>query len=181
MINEIKKMYNKVLIRISLLLARGYITSVDDSGKTQKLQVNCLADETVSNIERFEQYGMAAYPIPNSEAFVAFLNGNRSQGIVLCVHNREYRPSYLSEGEVALYSYIDKTTNHRIHFTKDGYIKMYGSKYYISNNAEDLIDLMVQFCTAVEGITVATGIGVQPIINKATFTTLKTKLSDFKI
>jgi hypothetical protein len=65
--------------------------------------------------------------------------------------------------------------------TNAGYIKMYGQKYYMSNNTDEMMDLLVQLCTAVEAITVATGIGIQPIINKATFTTLKAQFQGFKV
>jgi len=180
-IRDIQKIYNRLLNRIFLLFARGILKAIDDSGKTQKVQTICLAGETISDVERFEQYGLSTYPLADSETFTAFLGGNRSQGIVLCVHDRRYRPDYLAEGEVCIYTSVDKSTNHRILMTSDGKIKMYGDKYYISNNAEDLIDLMVQFCEAAENITVATAIGVQPVLNKATFTALKAKLTAFKV
>jgi len=52
-------------------------------------------------------------------------------------------------------------------------------KVTIQKGAENLTDLIHQLCTACENITTLTGIGVQPAINKPTFTVLKAKIGDF--
>jgi phage baseplate assembly protein V len=92
--------------KIYLLIGRAILTAIVNSEKTQKIQVTLLKDETVSDIERFQEYGFETYPKKGSaEAVIAFLNGNRDHGIVLCVHDREYRPLDLSEGDVRVYDY----------------------------------------------------------------------------
>ncbi len=53
-------------------------------------------------------------------------------------------------------------------------------KIKISNESNEFIDLVHQLCVAVESITTMTGIGLQPPLNKTTFTTLKAKLETFK-
>ena len=52
-------------------------------------------------------------------------------------------------------------------------------KVTVHKGAENLTDLIHQLCTASESITVLTGIGTQPVLNKATFTALKAKIGDF--
>jgi len=102
--------FNKFLIsiksKIYLIIGRAILTAVKNSEKTQKIQVTLLKDETVTDIERFQEYGFEAYPLTGSaESVIAFINGNRDQGIALCVHDREYRPDDLSEGDVRHYDY----------------------------------------------------------------------------
>lgn len=50
-----------------------------------------------------------------------------------------------------------------------------------TDQSVELLDLLVQLATACEAITTMTAIGVQPIINKATFTTLKGDLGKLKV
>lgn len=54
-------------------------------------------------------------------------------------------------------------------------------KISVQNNSDDFISLVKDLCEACEAITVMTGIGVQPVINKTIFTTLKAKLEGFVI
>jgi phage gp45-like len=127
MMDEVIKIYNKLLTRICLLFVRGILRAVDNSDITQKIQVTGLSSEPISDMERFEQYGMTSYPLVGAETFCCFLNGNRSQGITICIHDRRYRPTNLSEGEVCIFSFIDKTTPHRILLKNDGTIELYGT------------------------------------------------------
>lgn len=54
-------------------------------------------------------------------------------------------------------------------------------KVKIYNSGEELVSLLVDLCTACEGITTLTAIGIQPVINKGTFSSLKSKLGGFKV
>lgn len=103
---DFRRLTDVIKRKIYLLIGRAILTAVVNSGKTQKIQVTLLKDETVSDIERFQEYGFETYPKKGSaEAVIAFLNGNRDHGIVLCVHDREYRPLDLSEGDTRVYDY----------------------------------------------------------------------------
>jgi phage baseplate assembly protein V len=115
MASVIEKMLRPIKNRIMMLIGRALIVAIDDSKKTQLLQLNLLHDETATDVERFEDYGKASYPLVGSQAATIFQNGNRHHGIVICVHDRRYRPDYLSSGEVAIYSHEDKDADHRIH------------------------------------------------------------------
>ncbi len=98
------------------MIGRAILAAVDNSEKTQKLQVVALYDETITGVERFQEYGLETRPKTDAEVLLAFINGNRDQGIALCVHDRRYRPQDLAEGEVALYTLEDLTTkDHRVH------------------------------------------------------------------
>jgi len=119
--NAISKILQPIKNSIMMLLGRALVAAIDDSNKTQLLQLKLLAGEVATGVERFEDYGLSSYPLVDAQALAGFIGGNRHQGIVICVHDRRYRPSYLSSGEVALYSYEDKTGSHRIHL-KSGQI-----------------------------------------------------------
>ena len=104
--------------KIFLIIGKAILTAVNNSGKTQKIQITGLKNETITDIERFQEYGLETYPRTDSEAeaVVAFINGNRDQGFVLCVHDRANRPTDLLEGNVRLYDY----NNNKITLSDNG-------------------------------------------------------------
>ncbi len=112
---DFKRLIRPITNKIFLLLGRAVLMAINNSEDTQKIQVIALADETISDIERFQEYGFETYPIPGAEAFIGFLNGNRDHGIILCVHDGRYRPKDLSEGESVVYTDEDQNPGgHRI-------------------------------------------------------------------
>lgn len=111
---DFKRLIRPITNKIFLLLARAVLELVDNDESTQKIQVTALADETITGMERFQEYGFETYPKTGAEVFVAFLNGNRDHGIAICTHDSRYRPTDLDEGDVCIYTYRDKTFNHRI-------------------------------------------------------------------
>jgi phage baseplate assembly protein V len=105
-LNDFSRLTDVIKRKIFLLLGRALLTAVNNAEKTQKIQVSLLKDETVSDIERFQEYGFETFPKKGSaESIIGFLNGNRDHGIVLCVHDREYRPTDLVEGDTRHYDY----------------------------------------------------------------------------
>ena len=101
-----------------MMLARGIVKAVRNTEGTQKLQIVALADETIDNIERLQEYGLETYPDADAEAFAAFVGGNREIGVVLVTHDRRYRPKTLTSGEVMLYTKHGQS----IHLKADGSI-----------------------------------------------------------
>ncbi len=73
---DFKRLIRPITNKIFLLLGRAVLMAINNSEDTQKIQVIALADETISDIERFQEYGFETYPIPGAEAFIGFLNGN---------------------------------------------------------------------------------------------------------
>lgn len=118
--------------RIFLLVGRAILTAIDNAGDTQKIQVTALDSETISDVERFQEYGLETYPFADAESVIAFLNGNRSNGIVLCIHDRQYRPKDLVEGEVALYTDEDTGIAHRIHLKRGKKTDIIGDQIALS-------------------------------------------------
>lgn len=102
----IDRIINPIKRKISLLIGRAIITAVDNTKKTQTLQLECLRNERLSKVERLQEYGFDSYPkLEGNEALVLFINGNRDFGIVIKAANRHYRPTNLVEGDVCVYDY----------------------------------------------------------------------------
>lgn len=91
--------------RVRLMVARGIVELVNDATKAQTLQVTLLADEVRSDVERWEQYGLASVPPKGAEALWLSVGGDRSHGAVVAVMDRTVRPTgVLAEGDVALFT-----------------------------------------------------------------------------
>jgi len=89
--------------RISNMLTRGSVTLSNAAGKLQTLQISLLSDESKDAIEHFEPFGFTSNPHPGAEVLTAFIDGDRSHGIVLMATDRSYRLKNLVPGEVAIY------------------------------------------------------------------------------
>jgi phage gp45-like len=104
LIDAIRKVVAPIDRRVRLMVSRGVIKKVQDSGKLQTLQLELLADEIKDAVERFQQYGFTSYPKVNAEVLFVAVGGARDHGVVVAVDDRRYRPKTLSEGESALYT-----------------------------------------------------------------------------
>jgi phage gp45-like len=120
-LKDFKRLIRPIVNKIFLLVSKGIVKKVDNSDKTQKIQAVFLNNENISNVERFQEYGIETFPLKDSESATVFLNGNRGLGITLCVQDRRYRPDYLEDGEITLYTYEDKENPFKIHM-KNGQI-----------------------------------------------------------
>lgn len=104
-----RRALDRIARRVSLMVARGVLKLVNDSGGLQVVQVGALDGEVRSQLERFQQYGFTSHPEPGAEVAVVFPGGSRDVGYALAVDDRRYRKKPLAEGEVAVY-HRDGTT-----------------------------------------------------------------------
>lgn len=95
--NPIRDLGNRVM----MMFARGVVRGVTDTNGRQQLQVELLKDELRDDIEHMQNYGFTSHATGGDVA-VAFVGGNREQGIVLVVDDRRFRLN-LEAGEVAVY------------------------------------------------------------------------------
>lgn len=117
--SDLGNLLRPLAMRVSNMLARGKLTAVKASGKMQSLQLNLLDGESKARLEHFEPYGFTSHPHPGSaEAAVAFLDGDRSHGIVLVVADRKYRLTGFEQGEVAIHDDLGQ----KVHLTRDGIV-----------------------------------------------------------
>lgn len=174
-------LYNKLF----LMLGRAVLKAVNNSDLTQKVQVVALKDETLTDVEHFQNYGFEHFPEAGAEVYLCFLNGNRDQGQALLVHDRRYRPSDLSEGDVCVYSKTDATTGHRIHLkASTAAIESKAAKYKFENQAGtiELIDLIDQLLTLLQGNVDLVGIASTGTLSLilAQLATLQAQLQSIK-
>lgn len=91
--------------RIFLLIGRAIVTAINADEKTMKIQVSALASETITDIERLQEYGFDSYPYTDSsEAVILFPNGARDSGVAVVVADRENRPTGLVQGDSIMYT-----------------------------------------------------------------------------
>jgi len=102
---ELLRFLNPLKKRIMHLIGRAILQAIDNSQKTQKIRIEGYKGEISDEVEKLEDYGLTCYPPVdgNTENLVLYINGDRAFGIAIKSHNREYRPTDLSEGEVCLY------------------------------------------------------------------------------
>jgi len=91
--------------KIFSIFARGMQKLIDDSAGTQKIQVVVLNGETITDVERMQEYGFSSVPLNDAETVIGFINGSKEQGLILCVNDRRYRPTGLADGDVIVYDY----------------------------------------------------------------------------
>lgn len=110
--------------KIFLLIGRCILAAVNNSEQTQKVQVTGLKNENITDMERPQPYGFESYPKTGAEVTAGFINGNRDQGLAIVISDRQYRPTTLSEGEVAVYSFkgniITMKQDGEVHILYDG-------------------------------------------------------------
>jgi hypothetical protein len=105
--------------RVINVASRTTVTQADDTQLLQELALNLWAGEQQITLEVAHDYGHVSVPQPGNadgpaaEAFVVFLNGNRSHGVVLKTADRRYRLGKMQPGEVGMHD--DQTHQRVIH------------------------------------------------------------------
>ena len=120
---ELQRLLRPFAVRIRSLFGRAVVRLVAPSGdELQRLQVEVGREEVHDDVLHAQPYGLAAVPLPGSEAFMIWPGGERQAGVAVCVDDRRGRPS-LESGEVALYH---APSGAMIKLRNDGRIQMVG-------------------------------------------------------
>ena len=117
-INDVKKILMPIKQKIFLLIGRAILQAIDVTKKTTTIQVTGLANETISDVEKIDEFGFSSNPPidGDSEVVIVFVNGNRDQGLALKVHHKSTKPTDLSEGDTRIYDNF----GNQITLTSDG-------------------------------------------------------------
>ncbi len=99
----ISKLLHPIKLKLSQVVSRAVVRVINDGLKMQELQLTAMADETLDDVERFQNYGFTSHPKAGAEAITLSVNGNRSHSVAIVVDDRRYRLKGLQSGEVALY------------------------------------------------------------------------------
>lgn len=172
--------------KIQLMVGRSVLLAVNNSTKTQGVQISLLADEVSSDVERFQEYGFETYPLAGAEALALHVAGNRDEGVVITIHDNRYRPIDLAAGEVKVYTYLDDLPNqkpHQIHFVvADQSINIYGLKIRIGNGTVELLSLIDTLIGQLQVATTMTALGPHPLdaATQIVLAGIKTSLGQIK-
>lgn len=109
----IERLYRRIL----MALAPARITTSDDSGLVQRLQV-AIGPELIDTVPRMAEYGFTSRPKPGAKAVAVFLRGDRSSPIVIATGDPASRMTGLVEGEVAIYDDLGQS----VHLTRSGIV-----------------------------------------------------------
>jgi len=100
---NVLKLIRDLRQRILLVVGRGVVQRIDDSGGVQQVQATFLSDEVHDKMEHMQAFGFVSHPPKGAEAVALFRGGRRETGVVICVAHRQYRLSALAEGAVAIH------------------------------------------------------------------------------
>jgi len=90
--------------RVQMMIGRGVVTSVDDEGAVQVMQVRASGLEVADKRVRPQEFGLTSNPPPGSDAALVSVSGDRSSTMVVGVNHQVSRPRGLRPGETKLYS-----------------------------------------------------------------------------
>jgi len=134
--NIVNKMLDPIKRRVRLMIGRAVLSTINDAGGIQIVQVKLLAGETRDNVERMQNYGYNSVPLPGAEGIMASVSGNRDHGVIIVMDDGRYRMRNLQPGEVAMYSHLDQESHrHHIYLDKDGGITVMAKN--VTVKAED--------------------------------------------
>lgn len=109
---SIERLYRRILSAIG----RGRVTTSNDTGAVQTVQLRMGSFETQDAIPRLAEFGFTSHPPTQSDVVVLFLNGDRSNGVAIATGHQSSRPTDLQPGETMVYDLWGKS----IHFTESG-------------------------------------------------------------
>lgn len=168
--------------RIYLLIGRAVLKAVKASEGTILVQVSGLKDETITDMEYLQNYGFTCYPkTGTAETVNLFVNGGRDNGVTILVHDREYRPTDLAEGDVCMYDFNDsritikanknievKSNGGEVHITAGGTLEYAVLASKIKTQIDAIIDtLNAHVHTGVTAGPGSTGAPAAPILKPA--------------
>ncbi|MEG1604097.1 MAG: phage baseplate assembly protein [Cloacibacillus sp.] len=154
-INVIKKLTRPVAQKAALASARCIIKLVNDSVPLQSVQIDALAGETRSDVERVQEYGFTSMPQADCRGIAIFIGGDRSSGVVIATDDTRYRKKDLLPGEVAIYT----DEGDYIHFKRGKEIEIVtGCKLIVTAPQTEITgDISILGNVTVSGDVVASG------------------------
>lgn len=163
--------------RVYTMITRAIIESVKDGEGIQTIKANLLAGESRDDIERFQNFGFSSNPKANSECVALSIGGNRDHLIIIVADDRQTRIKDLEPGEAAFYNafndFLKLTKDSDLEGTINNKLNLTVDKIRLANDTGEVIDILVK---ALEALS------VEPfIVNKGTFSLLKTQLESFKV
>ena len=114
----IEKLLAPIRRRIVGSISRAVVSDINDSLARQNLQVRIHYDESMDNIERFQNYGFNSVPPKGAEAIPVAIAGNLADLVVLAIEDKDLRPKDGDDLDVNVYH----AEGHNLTLTKNGKI-----------------------------------------------------------
>ncbi len=128
--------FERLRIRLELVVQRAIVKTVNDSGGLQILQVVTRASE-IDGAERIQPYGLTSVPSDGDEGIALLVGGNRDHVYVLGPDSRS-RPKDKPAGTVILYSPVG---GQQLEFKPDGSIDLQAAIGQLMKLIADTIEL----------------------------------------
>lgn len=123
---------------LRLVVGRGKIQTGTDTGPVQVFQIVLSAKET-PNVRRLAEFGFTSFPMAKCDSVAVFINGDRSNGVIIATGDQAHRFPLANPGEVAVFDAFGKS----IYLTKDGGIVVNANGADVTIN--DAADVGVTF------------------------------------
>ncbi|MEX3691890.1 phage baseplate assembly protein V [Paraburkholderia sp. BR14263] len=118
-----------------LVIGRGRVSTASDSGPVQLVQVQVNDLETIDNVRRLAEFGFTSMLPDGTDVVMAFIGGDRSNGVIVGSNHQQSRPTGLKAGESMLFSLDGK----RVYMTASGGIEIDAKgQPVVINNASDV-------------------------------------------
>lgn len=96
--------HRKLSSRVDSIVSRAVVERVDDSKKTQRLQVTILEGEVEGDVENVQPYGVSFTPPSGAEATCFAVGGYRAHTVAMCSGLPGDRPVSSTENTGGLYT-----------------------------------------------------------------------------
>jgi phage baseplate assembly protein V len=93
---------------IQAMVGRGRVTTSNDAGNAQMLQLRLSDLELRDATPRIAEFGFSSRPPVGSDVVLVFVGGDRSNGIVIATGHQASRPTGLEVGESIVYDFFGK-------------------------------------------------------------------------
>jgi phage baseplate assembly protein V len=102
-LEQLQRQITAMQRRVQSTATRGVVTLVSDKEKTQRFQVELLADETEDDVEHFQPMGWSWATEPGAESVCIAIGGDRAHTIALCANDPSKRPKSAKPGTGGCY------------------------------------------------------------------------------
>ena len=129
----------RIQARLYSIIGLGRLTAdPNDAGPVQTMQLMMNAFDNLDPVPRVAEYGLTSMPPAGSDTVVAFIGGDRSNGVVVATGHKASRPKGLLSGDVCLYNnsgqFIKLASNGTIT------IEANGQEVHVANASSVVID-----------------------------------------
>ncbi|MGU7784877.1 phage baseplate assembly protein V [Burkholderia sp. PU8-34] len=94
---------------VTVVTGWGRVTSQNDSGGAQLLQIQVNERETIDDLPRIAEFGLTSVPPDGSDITMVNFGGGRNNAVIVGTNHQQSRPRNLQSGETMLYSQDGKS------------------------------------------------------------------------